>query len=81
MLIEDFRERSRANKVRSILKIPNHDWRFEILVYHLMLRLIRTSKNDGRQIACYSASSNHQGRILSYEIICPFNDTHREVLP
>ena len=57
MLIEDFRERSCANKFKNMLKISNHEWKFEILVYHVMLRLIRTSKNDGRYIACYSASS------------------------
>ena len=63
MLIADFRERCSSNKVKSWLKISNYTWLFEILVYHLMLRLIRTSKEKGRWIA-YCAANNHLGKML-----------------
>ena len=52
MLIEDFRDRCSAkSQVRTLLKTRTYEWQFELLVYHLMLRLIRTSKDKGAWIA------------------------------
>jgi hypothetical protein len=51
MLIQDYRNRcsvSVINKLKKAMKISNSEsWRFELLVYHVMLRLITTSENDG----------------------------------
>ena len=48
MMIADFRERQRtASRIRNILKRQNYEWQFEVLVYHLMLRLIRTCRSNG----------------------------------
>ena len=48
MMIADFRERQRtASRIRNILKRQNYEWQFEVLVYHLMLRLIRTCRSKG----------------------------------
>ena len=48
MLIANFRERQCSDsKFKSLLKMSNYEWQFEVLVYHLMLRLIRTSRSKG----------------------------------
>ncbi|XP_028391604.1 uncharacterized protein LOC114516354 [Dendronephthya gigantea] len=44
MLVGDYRKRCSATRVRTLLRNQkNEQWLFEILVYHVTLRLIRTS--------------------------------------
>lgn len=50
MLVADHRKRCSSTRLRALNTFRSHSyerWLFEILVYHVMLRLIRTSTNKG----------------------------------